>query len=59
MATVFTVVGIMIAVFVKKVFIDTPEEGSGAEQHALLKVKPAGDEEAPIKRGVKATDSLV
>eukprot|EP00240_Pyramimonas_obovata_P000189 CAMPEP_0118923250 /NCGR_PEP_ID=MMETSP1169-20130426/1843_1 /TAXON_ID=36882 /ORGANISM="Pyramimonas obovata, Strain CCMP722" /LENGTH=1616 /DNA_ID=CAMNT_0006864217 /DNA_START=148 /DNA_END=4998 /DNA_ORIENTATION=- len=58
MVTVFAVVAILIAVFVKRVFVDAPEEGAGAEQHALLSkvnASPA-DEETP---GGKATDSVV
>jgi hypothetical protein len=39
MVGVFSTVSLLIAVFVKVVFIDVTDEGANTEQHALLKVK--------------------
>uniref|UniRef100_A0A7S0MVC1 Superoxide dismutase copper/zinc binding domain-containing protein n=1 Tax=Pyramimonas obovata TaxID=1411642 RepID=A0A7S0MVC1_9CHLO len=58
MVTVFLVVAVLIAVFVKKVFIDTPEEGAGAEAHALLKQPPA-EENTYLSKEEKTVDAVV
>eukprot|EP00242_Pyramimonas_sp_CCMP2087_P000975 CAMPEP_0198232164 /NCGR_PEP_ID=MMETSP1445-20131203/115582_1 /TAXON_ID=36898 /ORGANISM="Pyramimonas sp., Strain CCMP2087" /LENGTH=1539 /DNA_ID=CAMNT_0043912815 /DNA_START=253 /DNA_END=4872 /DNA_ORIENTATION=- len=60
MVSVFVVVSLLIAVFVKKVFIDAPNEGANTEQHALLKKdEPKEETTQEVSKDQKTVDSVV